>query len=461
MKNIIRIALFFIFLFVLQFSFAQHQCSMEESHGNMKGNPPTCDINVNQTSVKTIRVTVHVFQKNNGTGNIPNNTTGKNWIKNVISSASSQMGNLQPMNLNTNSPYIKDSKIRFKLMNTYYWKNTTMWAKAKNTNTNGKALYNYIKSKGVSYKYNSIHIFIPGDDPGTTKLGGIACGFGCDDWTMLQNVYRRYVQNKPWEVRGLVKHELGHNLSLYHTWYNDGLADTPSNSNCWNGSSCSNNVMDYNACQCALTLDQVSKMHVWLNSHPTVIYSGKEYGNLSGYISSSGYQGKMYGSTANIRATNGTVTFSAPGVSSFSWSKTGGNGYYSTNNNGKTLNLSGLGSINLRVTWKENCSTYTRNLAFYKSYYLWDITPNPATDFISIQPAAENELQRSGKVGQSTAPVSIGSLTVHNVSGQQVMQRDQITQGNFQLDISELPAGVYYLRLYSDGDHQLKKFIKM
>ena len=64
---------------------------------------------------------------------------------------------------------------------------------------------------------------------------------------------------------GMFNHEVGHILGLRHSWVRDQCEDTPEHSNCWNftnnGSECdslvSNNVMDSNADQNALTPCQI------------------------------------------------------------------------------------------------------------------------------------------------------------------------------------------------------------
>lgn len=72
----------------------------------------------------------------------------------------------------------------------------------------------------------------------------------------------------PISFDGLLNHEVGHILGLYHAWTEDGCPDTNNHpNNCWEWSpdppcrnTASNNMMDYNAYQIALTPCQVGKI---------------------------------------------------------------------------------------------------------------------------------------------------------------------------------------------------------
>ena len=72
-----------------------------------------------------------------------------------------------------------------------------------------------------------------------------------------------------WQLVKLTNHEIGHVFGLSHSWaYSDGCDDTPKNPNCWNYTETgpckdqvSNNMMDYNAHQNALSPCQLGRIH--------------------------------------------------------------------------------------------------------------------------------------------------------------------------------------------------------
>ncbi len=78
--------------------------------------------------------------------------------------------------------------------------------------------------------------------------------------------------NKPdrsWNYGTVLNHEIGHVMSLRHSWIsNDGCEDTPKHKNCYSNTGkapcdgvISNNLMDYNHSQMALTPCQIGKVH--------------------------------------------------------------------------------------------------------------------------------------------------------------------------------------------------------
>lgn len=112
-----------------------------------------------QTPIKTLRVTVHVFQKNDGTGNFAN----ANWVNGAVNDCNNIWSSLDPAAYPTSSPHLVDCRIRLEVVETHVWQNTTMWEKSDISLTQGNALYQFVTNQPtVTYKTNSIHIFFPG-----------------------------------------------------------------------------------------------------------------------------------------------------------------------------------------------------------------------------------------------------------------------------------------------------------
>lgn len=97
---------------------------------------------------------------------------------------------------------------------------------------------------------------------------GIALGAG----VKLAGVYEK--REPPENFPGLLNHEVGHILGLSHAWTEDGCPDTDNHPNkcwCWGPDppcrdQASNNTMDYNAYQVALTPCQLGRIHATLSN---------------------------------------------------------------------------------------------------------------------------------------------------------------------------------------------------
>ena len=129
-------------------------------------------------------------------------------------------------------------------------------------------------NRGIIKKYainpdSILNIFVMPHHPDSAKSTkykaleqGIALG------TSLKISGQWAQKRKAWQMAPLACHEIGHVLGLGHTWnMNDGCDDTPRHNNCWNFSDTppcdtfvSNNMMDYNATQIALSPCQIGKI---------------------------------------------------------------------------------------------------------------------------------------------------------------------------------------------------------
>jgi hypothetical protein len=233
------------------------------------------------TPVKKVRLSIHIMQKNDGTGNFQNIPEHKDWIQNqIMRDVNLKMEHLDRMKIPTASRYIQDSRIRYIVDTIYFHRDLLGWdmycpkyfmMECKLCNSFGDSLYSkyVVKNDKVRNKNNSLHPFFGENQTGK----GLANGVGEKQWILISGCYFYYLEQNFWLPSGLIRHELGHSLGLYHTWNEeDFCSDTPMNKGCWNGDSCSNNMMDYNADQSSLTECQLGRMHYFL--------SGKN-GNIS------------------------------------------------------------------------------------------------------------------------------------------------------------------------------------
>lgn len=137
----------------------------------------------------------------------------------------------------------------------------------------GKKQNNYTRSvvdQHLVGKDSILNVFIishPTDSIGSKSFRSSTSGISLGNSIKLGGLYHKNKEN--WEHATLLNHEIGHVFSLNHSWYDDGCEDTPNNANCYSvtgvppcDSLISNNLMDYNNSQMAITPCQIGRMHM-------------------------------------------------------------------------------------------------------------------------------------------------------------------------------------------------------
>lgn len=136
----------------------------------------------------------------------------------------------------------------------------------------GKGKNNYSKTIIKKFareedKYLNIFAMVyPPDSIGRKGFSAGRAGIALGNSLKIAGIMKHGVKDS-WRFAALMNHEIGHVFGLRHSWYkNDGCDDTPPNPNCWspakNGEGpcagvTSNNMMDYNNQQMAITPCQI------------------------------------------------------------------------------------------------------------------------------------------------------------------------------------------------------------
>lgn len=113
-----------------------------------------------------------------------------------------------------------------------------------------------------------LNVFIMSFPPDSMKSRGneyYGSGIALGNNIKLGGLYQK--GGPEWGYATMFNHEVGHVLNLAHSWGSDGCGDTPNHENCYSdntgpctGTLASNNMMDYNNSQMAITPCQIGTM---------------------------------------------------------------------------------------------------------------------------------------------------------------------------------------------------------
>ncbi|MCB0686327.1 MAG: T9SS type A sorting domain-containing protein [Saprospiraceae bacterium] len=475
------------------------------------------------------------------------------------------------MRIASPSPNYTDSKIKMDIVQVLFHKNSVAWAKTNQDSWSSEYTTYVENSSLVNYKYNSIHVFLPGE---SSEGDGIAFGQGYKSYNVCQGAPYRH-PNEPYNLAALIRHEVCHNLGLDHTWSgSDGCDDTPTNCNCWNiGMPCtsacpcgpsalncdtpgevSNNIMDYNADKNAITQCQLHRMHANLMSSsgnyrivtstpvkktPTIsgpscltsvssyVMTNHEFGttaswsvsptsavtvasgcgnvavltpkpgasgtatitytmtygkhgsksgtytftvnpDITGTVTSGGSTYPFYGGGNFVDGTSVSAAIQAPGATSFTWTKTGGSGSWSTYNSGKNLSLtlSTGGDISFNITTTNStCGTLSTSCYFVHIGGYYSFYPNPTNGDLFVE-VLEDEIEidvpdGEGKIKKEKIKFGMEKLSLYDKSGN-LLKEIKVSNGSKKatLSLSGLTPDVYIAKI-KDGNRTIEsKIIK-
>jgi hypothetical protein len=229
-------------------------------------------------SLREIRVNFHIMNSQDSTNNFVGEEAIK-YIGGLFRDANRKLGKNQKMNLpEGNDTKVYDPHYRYVLTPStnekgddgiyFHYDDDLFYFIIKGKNKN-----NYKREVIKKYAVNKdsvLNIFVMPHHPdsvASSTYNAFGTGIALGSAIKIAGLYESGAEN--WAFSTMLNHEVGHVFGLRHTYRSeDGCDDTPRNPNCWYNSGvppcdgiASNNMMDYNNSQLAITPCQLGSIH--------------------------------------------------------------------------------------------------------------------------------------------------------------------------------------------------------
>lgn len=187
-------------------------------------------------------------------------------IDNVVSLINYFWATQQVYNGSASTTYYQDCRLRVQNVNKYFWDNPTGWNYQHTSTAHRDAVWNYIQSQTIAYKTTSLHIISGNYNNSLSGWAPVVSG-GNDRIIFAPDFDDKYLawiggyNNADDELATLLRHEIGHALSLSHPNEDYNCDDYD---HVLNGT---NNIMGYNGGSTSISLCQIHRMHhaIWSN----------------------------------------------------------------------------------------------------------------------------------------------------------------------------------------------------